>query len=59
MSDDHLEELRGEVRAWLPDLLRRVRAKQAGEVLIEPVGPFPIAAQRAPDAPRTSSSFGE
>ena len=28
-------------------LIQRVREKQARETLIEPVGPFPVAAQRA------------
>ena len=37
----------GEVRQWLPGLIRQVREKQANEPLIEPVGPFPLAAQRA------------
>src|SRR5262249_2035608 len=37
----------GEVRKWLPDLVTRARAKQRDEQVIAPVGPFPVAAQRA------------
>jgi carboxypeptidase Taq len=41
----------GEVRRWLPALIQRVIDKQASdnarEPLIEPVGPFPVPAQRA------------
>ncbi|MDQ2779010.1 MAG: carboxypeptidase M32 [Pseudomonadota bacterium] len=40
----------GDVRQWLPGLIQRVTAKQAehhaGEPLIDPMGPFPLAAQR-------------
>lgn len=41
----------GEVRRWLPELIQRVIDKQASdnarEPVIEPVGPFPVPAQRA------------
>jgi carboxypeptidase Taq len=37
----------GDLQAWLPPLVRAVRDRQASEPLIEPVGPFPKAAQRA------------
>jgi carboxypeptidase Taq len=37
----------GEVRQWLPGLIERVRTRQARETVVEPVGPFPQAAQRA------------
>ena len=37
----------GDLRQWLPGLIRAVQDKQAGETTIEPVGPFPQAAQRA------------
>jgi len=37
----------GELRGWLPGLIRDVSARQAGEAVIRPVGPFPVAAQRA------------
>jgi carboxypeptidase Taq len=36
----------GEVRQWLPGLIQRVTEKQAREPVIEPVGPFALAAQR-------------
>ncbi len=37
----------GEVRQWLPGLIQRVLERQRSRPLIEPVGPFPVAAQRA------------
>ena len=37
----------GEVRQWLPGLIREVTARQAQETVIRPQGPFPVAAQRA------------
>ena len=37
----------GDLQQWLPGLVAQVREKQAGETVIEPVGPFPKAAQRA------------
>jgi carboxypeptidase Taq len=36
----------GAVRQWLPELIRRVTAKQSHEPVIEPVGPFALDAQR-------------
>jgi carboxypeptidase Taq len=36
----------GEVRQWLPGLIRKVIDRQAGQPLIAPVGPFAIDAQR-------------
>jgi carboxypeptidase Taq len=47
MTSATLDRVFGEVRGWLPGLIQRVRDKQAAEPLIEPVGPFPLAAQRA------------
>jgi carboxypeptidase Taq len=37
----------GEVRQWLPGLIQQVLEHQRTRPLIEPVGPFPVAAQRA------------
>jgi carboxypeptidase Taq len=37
----------GELRQWLPGLIRRVLERQAQQPVIAPVGPFPVAAQRA------------
>ena len=48
MTTAELDALFGDVQAWLPDLVTRAIARQAGEPApVEPVGPFPIAAQRA------------
>jgi carboxypeptidase Taq len=46
MRSAELDRLFGDLRQWLPDLITRVRGKQAGERVIEPAGPFPIARQR-------------
>jgi carboxypeptidase Taq len=46
MTSARLDELFGEVKSWLPDLLNRAVAKQAQQTLIAPQGPFPQAVQR-------------
>ncbi|SFT62815.1 carboxypeptidase Taq [Kosakonia arachidis] len=46
MTSARLDELFGEVKSWLPDLLDRAVAKQAQQRLIAPQGPFPQAVQR-------------
>lgn len=47
MRSAQIERIFGDVGAWLPDLIARVSAKQGGENVIAPAGPFPVAAQRA------------
>jgi carboxypeptidase Taq len=47
MRSAEVDRLFGAVRSWLPGLIQKVRARQATEQVIEPRGPFPIAAQRA------------
>jgi carboxypeptidase Taq len=42
-----IERIFGDVKQWLPDLIKRAQAEQAGDKVIVPVGPFPVAAQRA------------
>jgi carboxypeptidase Taq len=42
-----VDRLFADLQTWLPDLVRRVQAKQAGETVIAPVGPFPKETQRA------------
>ena len=42
-----IDRIFGDVRQWLPGLITRVQEKQAKEKVISPVGPFPVAAQRA------------
>jgi carboxypeptidase Taq len=37
----------GDLRQWLPGLITQVRERQAREAVVEPQGPFPVAAQRA------------
>jgi carboxypeptidase Taq len=41
-----VERLFAPVAAWLPDLIDRAEAGQAGKPVIEPEGPFPVEAQR-------------
>ncbi|HEY4242336.1 MAG TPA: carboxypeptidase M32, partial [Kofleriaceae bacterium] len=47
MTSAQIDVLFGDLRRWLPPLIREVVAKQAREEVIAPVGPFPIDAQRA------------
>jgi len=47
MTCAQVDRVFGEVRQWLPGLIRKVRDKQAADTVIEPQGPFPTAAQRA------------
>lgn len=47
MTSREVERLFGAMKTWLPGLVARARARQAQAAPIEPVGPFPIAAQRA------------
>jgi carboxypeptidase Taq len=47
MTCARLDVVFGEVREWLPGLIQQVQARQAGEAVIAPVGPFPTAKQRA------------
>ncbi|HSW05048.1 carboxypeptidase M32, partial [Aquabacterium sp.] len=42
-----VDRIFGEVRQWLPGLIRQVTERQAHEAVIAPVGPFPQAAQRS------------
>jgi carboxypeptidase Taq len=46
MTTAQVDRVFGGVRQWLPGLIRQVQDKQAGETVIQPVGPFPVAAQR-------------
>jgi len=47
MTTAQVDRVFGEVRQWLPGLIQQVIEKQAREAVIEPVGPFPLPAQRA------------
>lgn len=47
MSCQVVNRVFGEVRQWLPGLIRNITAHQATRGLIEPVGPFALPAQRA------------
>ena len=42
-----VESLFGELKSFLPDLIRRVVARQKTESVVVPEGPFPVEAQRA------------
>jgi carboxypeptidase Taq len=42
-----IERIFGDVKQWLPDLIARVQAKQRDETVMAPLGPFPLATQRA------------
>jgi len=45
MTCAQLDRVFGEVRQWLPGLIRQVRDKQSRETVLQPQGPFPIEAQ--------------
>ena len=47
MRSADVDRVFGAVKTWLPELIRRVREKQAKEKVVAAQGPFPIAAQRA------------
>lgn len=47
MTGKKIDQLFGDLQTWLPDLVRQVRAKQANETVIVPVGPFPKSGQYA------------
>jgi len=47
MTCAQLDPVFGAVRQWLPGLIDRVVDKQSREPVIEPRGPFPLAAQQA------------
>jgi carboxypeptidase Taq len=46
MTTEQVDRVFGEVRQWLPGLIRQVREQQGREPLVQPKGPFPLAAQR-------------
>ena len=46
MTAATVDRLFGELRRWLPGLIGRVCERQGRDALIEPVGPFPVDAQR-------------
>lgn len=47
MRSADMDRIFGDVKAWLPDLIRNTMDKQAHETVRQPVGPFPVAQQRA------------
>ncbi|AAQ58967.1 carboxypeptidase M32 [Chromobacterium violaceum] len=46
MKSAEIARIFDDVKSWLPSLIERVRAKQAGEAVIRPQGPFPVERQR-------------
>jgi carboxypeptidase Taq len=47
MTSTEVDRIFGDLRTWLPGLIRDVREKQSHERINPPRGPFPVAAQRA------------
>jgi carboxypeptidase Taq len=47
MRSAEVDRVFGDLRQWLPGLIRQVMARQAGDRVLHPQGPFPAAAQRA------------
>jgi carboxypeptidase Taq len=46
MTTAKVDAVFGEVRRWLPGLIRQVADRQSHETVVQPKGPFPVAAQR-------------
>ena len=46
MRTADLDRIFGDLKKWLPDLIKRVQEKQRGETVIAPQGTFPIAKQK-------------
>jgi carboxypeptidase Taq len=46
MKSAQVDRVFGDVRQWLPGLIQQVIDRQSHEHVIEPQGPFPLAAQR-------------
>lgn len=42
-----VERVFAEVKTWLPGLIQKVTTRQANDKVVAPIGPFPIAAQKA------------
>lgn len=47
MTEAAITQLFGEVKTWLPALIRQAIDKQASETVLQATGPFPIEKQRA------------
>ncbi|WP_133702586.1 carboxypeptidase M32 [Roseateles toxinivorans] len=47
MTSAEVDRVFGDLRQWLPGLIQQVQARQAQQTTLQPVGPFPKAAQRA------------
>ena len=47
MTCAQVDRVFGEVRQWLPGLIQQVTQRQAEQTVVQPVGPFAQAAQRA------------
>lgn len=47
MRAAEVDRVFGDLRQWLPGLVRQVMDRQSGDRVIHPQGPFPAAAQRA------------
>lgn len=47
MRSVEVDRVFGDLRQWLPALIRDVQARQQSQPVVEPQGPFPKAAQRA------------
>jgi len=47
MRSSDIDRIFGDVKSWLPELIRKTIAKQANDPVIQPQGPFAVAHQRA------------
>jgi carboxypeptidase Taq len=47
LTSAEVDRVFGDLKTWLPGLIAAVQARQAGEVVLRPQGPFDLAAQKA------------
>jgi carboxypeptidase Taq len=47
MTGATVERVFGEIKQWLPGLIRQVQERQSAQPVLQPQGPFPAAAQHA------------
>lgn len=47
MRSSDIDRIFGDIKSWLPELIRKTMAKQATDTVIKPQGPFPVDQQRA------------
>ncbi|WEM40822.1 carboxypeptidase M32 [Photobacterium sp. DA100] len=47
MTTVELDELFSDVKSWLPELIQQIMERQSQDIIMQPVGPFPVEQQQA------------